>query len=159
MTGYGKSEALLENGKLTVEFRSVNGKNADINIKTSLLPKDKEMGVRKCYGAGAGNIYWMLIRETALNLLASLAVAALVIWAFDGVIESLLGVPVGSLMVPQTRRVLVTIIVLIFLVSALIPAMMFVRIPVSTAFSGYRENKRRWKLTLLMVQVSFVMPQ
>ena len=47
MTGYGKSEALLENGKLKVEFRSVNGKNADINIKTSLLPKDKEMGVRK----------------------------------------------------------------------------------------------------------------
>ena len=47
MTGYGKSEALLENGKLTVEFRSVNGKNADINIKTYLLPKDKEMGVRK----------------------------------------------------------------------------------------------------------------
>ena len=47
MTGYGKSEALLENGKLTVEFRSVNGKNTDINIKTSLLPKDKEMGVRK----------------------------------------------------------------------------------------------------------------
>ena len=47
MTGYGKSEALLENGKLTVEFRSVNGKNAEISIKTSLLPKDKEMGVRK----------------------------------------------------------------------------------------------------------------
>ena len=47
MTGYGKSEAILENGKLTVEFRSVNGKNAEISIKTSLLPKDKEMGVRK----------------------------------------------------------------------------------------------------------------
>ena len=47
MTGYGKSEALLENGKLTVEFRSVNGKNAEISIKTSRLPKDKEMGVRK----------------------------------------------------------------------------------------------------------------
>lgn len=47
MTGYGKSEALLENGKLTVEFRSVNGKNADISIKTPLLPKDKEMEVRK----------------------------------------------------------------------------------------------------------------
>ena len=120
---------------------------------SDVVRRSKEMGVRKCYGAGAGNVYWMLIRETALNLLASLAVAALVIWAFDGVIESLLGVPVGSLMVPQTRRVLVTIIVLIFLVSALIPAMMFVRIPVSTAFSGYRENKRRWKLTLLMVQV------
>lgn len=47
MTGYGKAETLLENGKLTVEFRSVNGKSADITIKSSLLPKDKEMEVRK----------------------------------------------------------------------------------------------------------------
>ena len=43
MTGYGKSEAQLENGKLTVEIRSVNGKNADISIKTSLLPKEKDI--------------------------------------------------------------------------------------------------------------------
>ncbi len=47
MTGYGKSEANLENGKLTIEFRSVNGKNADISIKSSLLPKDKEIAIRK----------------------------------------------------------------------------------------------------------------
>ncbi len=47
MTGYGKAEAILRNGKITIEFRSVNGKNADINIKTAILPKDKEMGIRK----------------------------------------------------------------------------------------------------------------
>ena len=47
MTGYGRAEVLLEGGRLTVEFRSVNGKNADISVKTSLLPKDKEMEVRK----------------------------------------------------------------------------------------------------------------
>ena len=47
MTGYGKAEAMLENGKLTIEFRSVNGKNADISIKSTLLPKDKELGIRK----------------------------------------------------------------------------------------------------------------
>jgi len=47
MTGYGRAEAVLENGKLTVEIRSVNGKNADISIKTSLLPKDKEIDLRK----------------------------------------------------------------------------------------------------------------
>jgi len=47
MTGYGKGVAKLENGTLTVEIRSVNGKNADINIKTSLLPRDKEMDLRK----------------------------------------------------------------------------------------------------------------
>ena len=43
MTGYGKAEALLETGKITVEVRSLNGKTADISIKTSMLPKDKEM--------------------------------------------------------------------------------------------------------------------
>lgn len=47
MTGYGKSVAELQNGKLTIEFRSVNGKSADINIKSYLLPKDKEISVRK----------------------------------------------------------------------------------------------------------------
>jgi len=47
MTGYGKAVAELEKGKLTVEIRSVNGKSADVNIKSSLLPKDKEMEVRK----------------------------------------------------------------------------------------------------------------
>ncbi len=47
MTGYGRARALLEGGLLTVEIRSVNGKNADIGIKTSLLPKSREMDVRK----------------------------------------------------------------------------------------------------------------
>ncbi len=47
MTGYGKSEAILENGKLVIEFRSVNGKNSDITIKSPFLPKEREMEVRK----------------------------------------------------------------------------------------------------------------
>ena len=46
MTGYGKAEAILEAGKITVEIRSLNGKTADISLKTSLLPKDKEIAVR-----------------------------------------------------------------------------------------------------------------
>lgn len=47
MTGYGKAEALVAAGKLTVEIRTLNGKNADINLKSSLLPKDKELIVRQ----------------------------------------------------------------------------------------------------------------
>ena len=47
MTGYGKAVAELPTGKLTVEIRSVNGKSADISIKSYLLPKDKEIAVRK----------------------------------------------------------------------------------------------------------------
>ena len=47
MTGYGKAEAQLPNGKLTVEIRTLNSKSADINIKTPLLPKEKDIPVRK----------------------------------------------------------------------------------------------------------------
>jgi len=47
MTGYGKAEAMLEEGKLTIEIRTINGKNAEISIKSSLLPKDKDIQLRK----------------------------------------------------------------------------------------------------------------
>jgi uncharacterized protein (TIGR00255 family) len=47
MTGYGKAEAQLAGGKLTVEIRTLNGKSADINVKTPLLPKEKDIPVRK----------------------------------------------------------------------------------------------------------------
>jgi uncharacterized protein (TIGR00255 family) len=47
MTGYGKAEVSLSTGKLTIEIRTLNGKNADINLKTSLVPKDKEIMLRR----------------------------------------------------------------------------------------------------------------
>ena len=47
MTGYGKAEAQLSAGKLTLEIRTLNSKGADINVKSSLLPKDKDLEVRK----------------------------------------------------------------------------------------------------------------
>ncbi len=65
MTGYGKAEALLETGKITVEVRSLNGKTADISIKTSMLPKDKEMAVRQKIAAELtrGNIDFFITFE------------------------------------------------------------------------------------------------
>ncbi len=47
MTGYGKAEANLASGKLTVEIRTLNSKSADISIKSSLLPKDKDLAIRQ----------------------------------------------------------------------------------------------------------------
>ena len=47
MTGYGKAAVALRGGSLTVEIRTLNGKNADISIKSSLIPKDKDLYIRK----------------------------------------------------------------------------------------------------------------
>ena len=61
MTGYGKAETVLETGKLTVEIRTLNSKSADINIKSSLLPKDRELEVRsriaECLQRGTIDVY------------------------------------------------------------------------------------------------------
>ncbi|MBE6234424.1 MAG: YicC family protein [Bacteroidales bacterium] len=65
MTGYGKAEATIETGKITVEVRSLNGKTADISIKTSMLPKDKEMSVRQKIATSLtrGNIDFFITYE------------------------------------------------------------------------------------------------
>ena len=65
MTGYGKAEATLQTGKITVEVRSLNGKTADISLKTSMLPKDKEMAVRQKIAAALtrGNIDFFITFE------------------------------------------------------------------------------------------------
>ena len=48
MTGYGKAAAeLVSGGSLIVEIRTLNGKSADINIKSNLLPKDEELLIRQ----------------------------------------------------------------------------------------------------------------
>lgn len=47
MTGYGKAELLLGQDRYLVEIRSVNGKNADITFKTSLIPREREVEVRQ----------------------------------------------------------------------------------------------------------------
>lgn len=47
MTGYGKAEVVIENRKYIVEIRSLNGKNCDLGIKSQLLPRDRELQVRK----------------------------------------------------------------------------------------------------------------
>ena len=47
MTGYGRGEAAVEGGKLIFEIRTLNAKNADISIKSSLLPRNKDLEVRK----------------------------------------------------------------------------------------------------------------
>ena len=58
MTGYGKAECTIGADKYLVEIRSVNGKSADISVKTQFIPRDKEMAVRQMLAErlGRGNI-------------------------------------------------------------------------------------------------------
>jgi len=47
MTGYGKTELQLPTKKITIEIKSLNSKNLDINVRTPAYYKEKELNVRK----------------------------------------------------------------------------------------------------------------
>lgn len=120
---------------------------------SSMVHRAKEIGVRKCYGANAFSIYGLLARESIVHLLSALVLAAVIIFATKGLIQNLLGVPFGTLLVPQSIWTIVAVLLLVLFVSVFVPAQLYMRIPVSVAFRNYTENSRRWKIGLLGVQV------
>lgn len=119
---------------------------------SAIVKRSKEVGVRKAYGAERLNIYGVLFKETAINMGLSLIVAAVMIYAAKPVIESLLGVTIHGLFIPQTSITISIVCILIFLVSAIVPGYLYAKIPVSAALRNYKENRRNWKKALLLVQ-------
>lgn len=47
MTGYGRAVASINKEQYVVEIRALNGKSCDISLKTSLIPRDKEIEIRQ----------------------------------------------------------------------------------------------------------------
>ncbi len=129
--------------------------NYVLNALSSVVKRAKEVGVRKCYGAQSGNIMWMFFKETGMNMLLSGVMAVAIIFAMQRWIDRLLGASLAGLFTPKAVLLAVAVCVLAFLVSAVIPAKVFMGIPVSTAFRNYRESKRKWKLVFLGVQFTF----
>lgn len=67
MTGYGKAECICGQEKIIIEIRSVNGKGADISLKTQIIPRDKEIEIRQMITKelSRGNIDLFAIVESA----------------------------------------------------------------------------------------------
>ena len=112
MTGYGKAEALLETGKITVEVRSLNGKTADISIKTSMLPKDKEMAVRQKIAAELtrGNIDFFVTYEPNAADSAKKINMALAMEYFQQIQELSRNVGTSSILINNPNDLLATIL-------------------------------------------------
>ncbi len=122
-------------------------------VISSLVKRSKEVGVRKCYGAEGRHIYVMLTKEASIHILLSLALAAVIIFAGRSIIENLLGVPFQTLLVHRSVIAIVTVFLFVLVISIVVPAELYKRIPVDAALKNYTENSRRWKLGLLGVQV------
>ena len=122
-------------------------------VISSMVKRSKEVGVRKCYGAEGKHIYGMLTKEALLHIVLSLVLAAVIIFAGRSIVENLLGVPFQTLLVPQSIVAIAALILFVLVISIVVPAELYQRIPVYAALKNYTENSRNWKLGLLGVQV------
>ena len=122
-------------------------------VISSMVKRSREVGVRKCYGAESKHIYGMLSREALLHLVLALVLTAVMIFAGRSLIENLLGVPFTTLLVPQSITAIGVVIALVLVISIVVPAHLYMRIPVYQALKNYTENSRTWKLGLLGSQV------
>ena len=104
-------------------------------VISSLVKRSKEVGVRKCYGAEGKHIY------------------AVIIFAGRSIVENLLGVPFQTLLVPQSIVAVAAVLLFVLIISIVVPAELYQRIPVDAALKNYTENSRNWKLGLLGIQV------
>ena len=129
--------------------------NYVLNSISSVVQRAKEVGVRKCYGAEGGDIAKLLFKEAAVHFTIALILAVAIIVGFAGQIENMLGASIVSLFSWQAIVVAVAVCVVVLLISGLVPANIFMRVPVSTAFRNYKESKRRWKLVFLGIQFTF----
>jgi len=69
MTGYGKSLVQLESGNLTIEIKSLNSKNIDLNTKITNSVKSKELLIRKHLSdkLKRGKIEFLLYKDSTNN--------------------------------------------------------------------------------------------
>ena len=123
-------------------------------VLSSMVKRSKEIGIRKCFGAGSREIYRMLIKEAAIHLGLSLVLAALLILAGSNLITNLLGVSFTTMLVGKSMRTIAVVIVVIFVLSVVVPGLLYTRIPVWQAIRNFSMNMRRWKLFLLSLQVA-----
>ena len=130
-----------------------------ISIAT-LSYRAKAVGVHKCNGASAGQVFAMFLMETGVIVAGAVALSVLLLYLFRGQVEDLLGTPVASLFTWQTLWVPVLTVLLLFVVAGVLPGRMFSAIPVTQVFRRYTEGKKGWKRGLLAVQftgVAFVL--
>jgi len=80
MTGYGKSTVQLESGNLTIEIKSLNSKNIDLNTRITNSVRHKELLIRKHLSdkLKRGKVDFLLYMDSTINKKKSLLNSTLI---------------------------------------------------------------------------------
>lgn len=105
---------------------------------SSLAGRSKEIALHKSYGASGSDVLRLTMTETLLHMAVSMVLAIVLIFLCRGLIEDLLGVSPETLLLSEGAVVLLGVCAAVFLVTGLVPGILFARIPVTSAFRRSR---------------------
>ncbi len=118
-----------------------------------LMKRGKTIAMLKVNGAKKMDIFSIFLWETLLIVLVASAFAAFIVLCFDEQLESMTMIPIAELFAWERIWAPLLVIFGVFLFVGIVPSRIFASIPVSIAFRGIPANRRRWKQTLIFIQL------
>ena len=121
-------------------------------VMGNVVSRFREMAVRKCFGGGQRTIYSIMVSESLVHVLIGILLAAVLIFACKGTIEGYISAPVSTMLFSRGSWILALICLLIIFIGSFVPGYIYNKVPVTAAFRGVHEARRRWKLIMLSVE-------
>lgn len=121
-------------------------------VMGNVVSRFREMAVRKCFGGGRRTIYGIMVSESLVHVAIGILLAAVLIFACKGTIEGYISAPVSTMLFSRGSWILILICLLIIFVGGFVPGYIYNKVPVTAAFRGVHETRRRWKLIMLSVE-------
>ncbi len=121
-------------------------------IVGNTVSRSREMAVRKCFGAGRKEICGVVFAEALVHVLLAIVIAFAFDFVCKGAIEQLLSAPLSVLIANKGAVIIALVCMGVVLVGGMVPATIYLKMPVAVAFRGYTTMRHRWKIALLSVQ-------
>ena len=120
---------------------------------SSLAERSHTIAMLRCHGAQKSDIFRLFLVETLLITGSATLWTSFVIWCLEKEILNLVGWSLKSMFAFNLLWIPVVVCCAAFLLAGIIPAWLFSRVKLETAFRGGGESYRFWKRALLFVQM------
>ena len=120
---------------------------------SSLAERSRTIAMLRCHGAQKSDIFRLFLVETLLITGSATLWTSFVIWCLEKEIMTLVGWNIQYMFTINLLWIPVVVCCAAFLLAGIIPAWLFSRVKLETAFRGGGESYRFWKRALLFVQM------
>ena len=122
-------------------------------VITSIMERSRQVAVYKCFGASKQDIVKISLADTLIHFIMALIVALILLFAFRGIAEGVLGIPILALLTLKSAITLTVILALMFAIAVFTATSLQSKISLTMLFKKHTASKKRWKLVLLFIQL------